>query len=426
MGRMFKINLMNIWLFIFLISFSSVRSQSYIRAGNYNIDTKQHNVVFGSIVPPSIGIRVKKIAFGQASGKCSDEVVNSLISDFTTNGVKVIDSEDFQSILSEQDLSVSEYVDKKSAITLGKIIGPSILIYVKVLRCSSASRQVYANEKKYDYKTRSAYIAIAYYSKTRADLSVSIKAVDLMTGSIIAAKILKYSPEESNKSYQGYPEAPSAVDVQEIAFKKLINDVDKMFFPWIIHFNFLYHHSGKKYRLGEAFNAVKKPEDIDNALALAKKNLETYTKSSKTKDKILSAFNNNIGILYLMKREYDTSIEYFQKASDLWPGSLATKAINQCELAKGNMLKMQQINKKDSLETVNNHVKYINATHKEEANTLTNTDIIHLTQKNLPSSLIIEKIKTSNCKFNTSTDSLIKLTKAHVNNDVIIEMMHKK
>ncbi|MGB4414677.1 MAG: hypothetical protein WBI53_07305, partial [Paludibacter sp.] len=62
----------------------------------------------------------------------------------------------------------------------------------------------------------------------------------------------------------------------------------------------------------------------------------------------------------------------------------------------------------------------------QENSTLKNADIITLTQKKLPNSLIIQKIKTSNCKFDTSTDAMINLTTAGVSEDVIIEMMNKK
>jgi len=57
---------------------------------------------------------------------------------------------------------------------------------------------------------------------------------------------------------------------------------------------------------------------------------------------------------------------------------------------------------------------------------LRNADIITLTQKKLPNLLILQKIKTTNCKFDTSTDALVALTNAGVSEDVIVLMMEKK
>src|ERR1700722_10525042 len=50
---------------------------------------------------------------------------------------------------------------------------------------------------------------------------------------------------------------------------------------------------------------------------------------------------------------------------------------------------------------------------------LTNDDIIKLVQAKLPDSVVIAKIKSSNCDFDTSTDALIKLKQAGVSDSVL-------
>lgn len=54
---------------------------------------------------------------------------------------------------------------------------------------------------------------------------------------------------------------------------------------------------------------------------------------------------------------------------------------------------------------------------------LTNDDIIKLLQAKLPDSVVIAKIKSSNCEFDTSTDGLIKLKKAGVSDAVLQAMV---
>ncbi|MDQ3063558.1 MAG: hypothetical protein M3R14_11975, partial [Acidobacteriota bacterium] len=58
--------------------------------------------------------------------------------------------------------------------------------------------------------------------------------------------------------------------------------------------------------------------------------------------------------------------------------------------------------------------------------TMTNEEVISLTSAGLNKSLIIEKIRNSKSKFDLSTDALIKLKKAGVNDDVVAEMLRAK
>lgn len=68
---------------------------------------------------------------------------------------------------------------------------------------------------------------------------------------------------------------------------------------------------------------------------------------------------------------------------------------------------------------------FINITAFSQVNsdTLTNNDIIKMSESGLPSSIIISKIQVSIKKFDTSSDALINLNKTKVPVDVISEMM---
>ena len=47
-------------------------------------------------------------------------------------------------------------------------------------------------------------------------------------------------------------------------------------------------------------------------------------------------------------------------------------------------------------------------------------------QKKIPKMIIMQKIRTSLCKFDISTDAIVALTNAGVSEDVILIMMDKK
>ena len=149
--------------------------------------------------PPGLGLTIKKVAFGPATGDCADQLVDALISDFTASNIEVIDRQHLSTILSEHDLALNG--SQANSVAVGNLIGPSVLISVRVERCATDQQKLYDKETKYDGPTKRSYQAYAYISKTRAFLKVSVQTTDLTTGRTFAAQTLNYSPEQSNKSY---------------------------------------------------------------------------------------------------------------------------------------------------------------------------------------------------------------------------------
>jgi tetratricopeptide (TPR) repeat protein len=375
--------------------------------------------------PPGLGLKINKVVFNPATGKCSDQIIDVMISDFVSNNVEVIDRNNLQAILAEQNFNFSGYVDKNTAVSIGKIIGPSAMITVKVLKCQTEIKDnLYVDEQLHDYKTNTNYIARAYIARTTVYLKVSIQTVDLTTGRIFTARVLEYSPVKENKAYDGRPESPSEFDVQEMAFRSLTTDVHIMFFPWSESTD-LYFMDDKAGGLKEAFNSLK-AGDIAQAFDLSQKNLEQCKNTSDIKEKILAHAYYNLGMMYFIQNEYDKAIENFQESQNIRPGKIVTESISECNRAKSLASEMQNVDEKAAIEIEKNNNQTQQAEQSQIANTLTNADIISLTEKKLPTNLIIQKIKTSTCNFNTSTDELIKLTSAGVGEDVISLMMEKK
>jgi hypothetical protein len=94
-----KKNLLVLSLFIFITLFLSINpanAQFFESLSNPDVKVNiQH--------PPGFGIKVKKVVFNTATGSCSDQVIDAMISDFVSNGVEVIARENLQTILKEQN-----------------------------------------------------------------------------------------------------------------------------------------------------------------------------------------------------------------------------------------------------------------------------------------------------------------------------------
>ena len=373
--------------------------------------------------PPGLGLKITKVAFGPATGDCSDQIIDAVISDFVSNGIEVIDRNNLTTLLAEHNLTLSGYVDKTSAAAIGKILGPSALIFIKVQRCATQQDKLTDKETKTNYETKKKYEVTAFYSRTRAFLKASVQTVDLATGRIFAAQTLDYSPELYNKSYEGYPEFPAEFDVQEKAFQMLVTSVHRMFLPWTEQTE-LYYYDDKDCGLKLAYQALK-AGDVDQAYNLSQQNLETCKNTSGVKDKVLAHAWYNMGMSHMIRYEYDQALEHFREAAKLRPGNIVANAIADCQKAKNLATAMQQIDEKASLEAEKSQQETEKAVQAEMAGTLTNADVIELCQKKLPNALIIQKIKTSKCKFDTSPDALVTLTNAGVTEEIMMVMLEK-
>jgi len=374
--------------------------------------------------PPGFGIKVNKIAFGPATGTCADQIVDALISDFVTNNLEVVDRANLNTILTEHSFTLSGSVDKTSAASLGKILGPSILLFVNVQRCATQQDKLYDKETKYDAQRKVNYQVYAFIARTRVFLKVSVRTVDLATGRIFAAQSFEYSPEKRNKSYEGYPEFPASFDIQDLAFRYAVRDIHNMYLPWSEN-KLLYFYDNKDFNLKEAYKALN-GGDIDKAFELSKQNLEECKKSDKAKDKILGRANYNLGMCYMLRNEYDLALQYFNEANKLKSGSIITDAITDCQRAKSLQSSMQQVEDKANLETMKTQAVEEKNVQTEATNTLTNKSIIDMVQLKLPESVIIQKIKSSKCKFDTAPDALASLTKSGVGEKIMMAMIEKQ
>jgi len=410
----------NIIPFILLGVFISI---SYKGNAQFFDELSNPEIIITLTHPPMLGIKINKIAFGPASGDCADQIIDASISDFVSNGIEVIDRQNLQSILAEHNFTLSGYVNKASATAIGQILGPSALIFIKVQRCSTEQDKLYSKESKYDPKTKQSFPVIAYFSRTRTAIKLSIQAVDLTTGRIFAAQTFDSTPELKNKSYDGYPEFPSDFEVQELAFGEIAGDIHRMFLSWDEKTT-LYFYDDKAFNLQQAYYALKNG-NIDLAYKLSQENLENCKNTPKVKDKILGHAYYNMGMCCMLQNEHDKALELFTEAEKYRPGDIVTKAINKCQKSKQLLSSMQEVEDRANFDAEQSQAEEAQKIQEAQANTLTNEDIIELTSKKIPNSLIIQKIKTSDCKFDTSTDALVKLTNSGVSEDVISIMMGK-
>ncbi len=367
--------------------------------------------------PPKLGLKIDKVVFFSDQSECARQVTDALVSLFVDHNVQVIDRENLDRILAEHNLSLSGYIDGNTAASIGKILGPSALMNIKVLRCTPEIKDnLYRDEEYYDADTKSTRIRRVYVSRTTFYLKISIQVTDLNTGRIFAAKVYNYDPSLTNESYSGQPEEPSPYEVQELALSYLKSDVSKLFFDWEerAYVNFF---KSKKCNLNAAFKALANGE-IDEAFEISKKNLETCKNTPNIKEKHLAHAYLNLGVMYFIKNDYDKALTYLNEAKKLRPGRVVNQAIKAVKYAQEEAEKYKRVEK--NAERIKMQEK------SNQMKVLTNDDIIQMTKNHLPEAIIIQKIKTTPCKFDVSTEALAKLNKNGVSEKIILLMMEKK
>lgn len=374
--------------------------------------------------PPGLGLKINKVAFGPASGRCADEIVDSLISMLVSNQVEVLDREHLAAIAAEKNLASSGQVDRNNAIALGKLIGPSVLIFVKTSRCDTVQDRLHDTENRYNAKTKAYYAVNAYYSRTRAYLKASIQTVDLATGRIFAARTLEFAPAKQYKSYEGYPEAPPAPEVLGSALQSAVTEVQRMLLPWSEQTTLVYYND-KTCGLKQAYELMRSGA-VDSAFEQSKANLESCVAMSGVKDSVLGHAYYNVGIGYMIRNEHDQALQNFREAARLRPGDIVAKAIADCERAKQLAAELDRFEERIALEPAPGRATGSNtATSGKAAGAaaLTNDDVIMMVASKLSDPLVIQKIKSSSCNFDTSPVGLSKLAKAGVSERVMMVIM---
>jgi hypothetical protein len=126
-----------------------------------------------------------------------------------------------------------------------------------------------------------------------------------------------------------------------------------------------------------------------------------------------------------LSNDFDNALVNLREAERIRPGKITDNTIKACLTGKQLAENMQKIDDKANFQAQQTEMEANKKADAENKATLKNADIIDLTQKKLPNSIISSKIKTSKCTFNTSPDALVELTSAGVSEEIINLMIEK-
>jgi tetratricopeptide (TPR) repeat protein len=276
--------------------------------------------------PPGFPLTLERAAVLARGEECAEEFTDAVIEIFTREGVELLDRQNIETVLAEQDLAASSYVDVDTAVELGKILGSAALILINTQRCDEVQNRSHESFRTLDGKQGTKYVA-----KMEGFYKGSVRVVDLATARIFAAQTVDGRSVLENTSYDGYPEYPSRYDARDAALRQGVTQVHRMFFAWDERRQ-LYFFNDDECNLRAAFKLLQ-IDDVEGAAEVSAENLEVC-KTADVKPKFFARAYYNLGMARLLQSRYDEALGHLEQAYRLDGGSIIAESISETRRAK--------------------------------------------------------------------------------------------
>jgi len=269
--------------------------------------------------PPALGIKVQRVAFAPVSTPAAEDLVSACIADLTGTGeIEVLDRGNIEKVLGEQKFTNSGLVDEKSAVELGKLLGSSVLLFVKVQRSDVKHIPLRSTEPSWTDKKGGYPPAVTTFtSKTQVEFNGSVQAVDLATGRIYSQQRIAVSPSKEVSSDQGMPEYPSETEVRELAVGMARTQVHQMLCAWTEQRKLIFYDD-KDYGMKAAYKRLQL-NDARGALGLSLEALAAAKADPKAAVKYVGRTNYNVGMCHFILGDYAAALPFLKAARETDP-----------------------------------------------------------------------------------------------------------
>jgi hypothetical protein len=361
-----------------------------------------------------LALQGKKVAFGQISGPCAQQFSDLLIPIFQANGVEVVNREQLSALLTEHKFQVSSSVDPTTAVALGKVLGPSAMIFVTVSRCSV--------ERNLLYEDAGLGRPRMNVSRTQAHFLASVHTVDLATGRELAVQSVETNPKRENRSATGVPEYPGEVEVQDMAVHEGATKAEHLYFPWTETRTVSFMNS-KECGLKQAYDLLR-AGDTKGALTQSQENVESCKADPKVNHRADAYYN--LGVAYMVNDDYDHALTALGESNQLHSDKAVLDAIAECRQAKAGAEAVARNEVSASTAAENARSAEQSRTDQQAKEMLTNDTIIEMVKSGFSADLLIRAIATQPTKFSVTPGDMMALKKAGVPDAVIAAMLDKK
>ena len=340
--------------------------------------------------PPRLGLTLKKFAIGPAWGGCADQIADQLASALSSSGAEVVNTYAFNSMMTSRRMTLGASMDAQSATQLGRVFGPTALIFVKISNCdvdhhnsTTERREEIRNDQQNNYNNNNQqnnqantrtygqsnsqqnnqqnnrpsgqsnnqqnnnnnnnrqekqYRTIRInHANTEIHLRGTIQTVDLATGRIFSATPIVQDSRLENLGEDRPAEYPPDRAVRDPAIGRAVQDAITLFLPWN-ESKQLYFFDDKPCNLKTAYTLLK-AGDIAGTLRLSQQNLDTCKATPNVKDSTLAHAYYNVGLSYLLVNDHERALEFLAQSARLKGGDIVEQTI--AETTKSSQLESE-------------------------------------------------------------------------------------
>jgi len=246
----------------------------------------------------------------------------------------------------------------------------------------------------------------------------TFEVTDLSTGLVAASRTLAYEPEMTVSGIGGLPEFPFPGVVASQAYHATIVDVAPIVFRWV-DVRELVFFDDERCGLNRAHRAVKSG-DYRRALEISIANADSCEPdpAADITGRDVAAARHNVGVLYLIRGDFDSAIASFERARAADPGNgLVREAIRETLSAEAVAAELRRVEEAAAARDQQRLV--------EEESVLRNDDIEAMVRDGLADQVILEVIRTSPVDFDVSRGALAELAEEGLSAAVIAAMVRR-
>jgi hypothetical protein len=359
--------------------------------------------------PPEIVLpNVKRIAISGFATQllCGQIVKDRLAETITRSGT-------FELI----SVPVSDYVrtaalaDRSNALRLARL-GPAAIIVYTVSRCDADVSPMTSQAGKRDKK---GHTPIFTSRSTTGHVALSVQIIDAATSKVVIARNFGSDPVEERNAVDASPEVVDQRDLLGQATIGAERNIEHLLFGWREEIKVTVH-ADKECDLKPAADQIR---DGDFAGAAETMQKAIVRRCGTPDDKIaLAKAYHNRGVALTYAGRPEEGLQSLQQANVLWPGNISEEAITATRKVIAAKAEEQiQDAAADKPRTVSANDSVAAA---PEDSRLSNKDVTDMVEAKLSEPVIIRKIRTTKCRFDTSPKALIQLKKAGVSDAIVL------
>jgi hypothetical protein len=296
--------------------------------------------------PPTLGLKVKRVAFAPTRGEVAEDLISACIEDLSASGeLEILDSHNIRKVMREMRLGSSSLADPATAMKMGQMMGSPILLVVKVQRSEIKQIPLKKTSEAWTDKKGVQHPSVTTHtSKTQLEFNASVQTIDLATGRIYNQQRIMTTPFKENVSDKGRPEFPSDTEVMEMAIHHARTEVRRMLLSWTEKKKLIFYDD-KDYGMKEAYRRLQ-ADDAPDALRKSMDALSAAKADAGAKSKYVGRSHYNVGMCHFILGDVNQAMVFLKAARDIdSENSIYREAMEEC--ARGLNLQ-EEMNRVDA------------------------------------------------------------------------------